>query len=86
METVTMEKRLHLLETFSATGDDGKPYEVRGYEHLARLEGTPDHVDGWEPIGVSEYKLADGDHVNVDRSGAMTIARSGVRLMRKGGA
>ena len=79
-----MDKRLHLLETFSATGDDGKPYQVRGYEHLTRLEGSPDLLDGWEPVGVAEYKLADGEPVKVDPHGAMTIARSGVRLIRQG--
>lgn len=81
-----MDKRLHQLESFLATGDDGKPYQVRGYEHMARLDGTPDHIDAWEPVGVSEYKLANGEHVDMDGLGQMTVAHSGVRLVRESGS
>jgi hypothetical protein len=78
-----MDKKLHLLETITMRGDDGQHYVVHGYEHLARLDGMPDTDSAWEPTGQSEYKLANGEPVNVDRSGAMTIARSGVKLMRE---
>lgn len=75
-----MDKRLHLLETFPMQGDDGNYYVVHGYEHLARLEGTPDLDEYWQPTGEAEYRLASGEHVAVDRDGAMTVASTGVRL------
>jgi hypothetical protein len=78
-----MDKRLHLLETFAARGDDGNAYVVHGYEHLARLDGTPDLSDQWEPTGLSEYKLSSGERIEVDKSGAMTIVRNGVKLKRE---
>jgi hypothetical protein len=75
-----MDKKLQLLETFAARGDDGNDYVVHGYEHLARLVGMPDTGAPWEPTGVAEYKLASGEHIEVDKAGTMTVARSGVRL------
>ena len=76
-----MDKKLHLLETLAMRGDDGRSYVVHGYEHLARPEGMPN--DAWEPTGQCEYKLATGERVDVDKQGAMTIARNGVRLARE---
>ena len=78
-----MDKRLHLLETFPVRGDDGNVYVVRGYEHLARLDGAPDLLDQWEPTGEAEYKLEDGQSIEVDRSGAMKVAQSGMKLTRE---
>jgi hypothetical protein len=75
-----MEKMLHLLETFTAKGSDGKDYAVRAYEHLARLEAVPDLQGQWEPTGVVEYKLADGGRIDVDTHGGMTLRGSGVKL------
>ena len=78
-----MDKMLHLLETFTARGSDGKDYAVRGYEHLARLEdGAP---DSWEPTGQAEYKLADGRHVHVEADGTMRVPELGLRLERRRG-
>jgi hypothetical protein len=78
-----MEKRLHFLESFKARGDDGHLYSVRGYEHLARLEGAPDLDGAWQPTGVYEYRLDTGEAVSVDRAGSMTIAGRGVTLNRE---
>jgi hypothetical protein len=78
-----MEKMLHLLETFSARGSDGKEYVVRGYEHMVRMQGVPDLQGQWEPTGLAEYKLADGTSIDVDARGVMTIAASGVTLERE---
>ena len=77
-----MEKMLHQLESFSARGNDGNTYLVRGYEDLARLDAVRDTQGRWEPTGEAEYKLEDGRRVVVDRNGAMTISDSGVRLKR----
>ena len=63
-----MEKTLHLLETFTARGSDGKAYVVHGYEHLARLDAVRDTLGQWEPTGLAEYKLADGRHVSLGRT------------------
>ena len=81
-----METRLHLLESFNARGDDGCVYSVRGYEHLARLDGTPDLAGEWQPTGLSEYRLATGEPLAVDRTGAMTIVSRDVKLRREGAA
>ncbi|MEF7613836.1 hypothetical protein V4F39_07930 [Aquincola sp. MAHUQ-54] len=75
-----MEKRIHLLETQRMSGDDGKSYVIHGYEHLARLDGTPDFEDRWEPTGQVEYRLDSGERIEVDRSGAMRVANTGVKL------
>ncbi len=75
-----MDKRLQLLETFPALGDDGLHYVIHGFEHLVRLDGALDHLDRWEPTGQAEYKLASGEHVAVEPSGAMKVARTGLRL------
>ena len=75
-----MDKKLQRLETHRLAGDDGQAYVVHGYEHLTRLDGTPDGVDQWEPTGQFEYKLADGTPLQVHADGSMTISRSGVRL------
>src|SRR5574337_945533 len=43
LEEAEMEKMLHLLETFNARGSDGRDYEIRGYEHMVRLDdGAPE--------------------------------------------
>jgi hypothetical protein len=79
----TMEKRLQMLESFKARGDDGNLYTVRGYEHLARLDGVPVLGSDWEPTGVYEYRLVTGEPVLVDRAGAITIAGRGIALHRE---
>jgi len=78
-----MEKKLHLLETFTARGSDGQTYHVHVYEHLARLDAIPDTQGLWEPTGLTEYKLADGRHVGVAKDGAMTVTGTGLRLERE---
>jgi hypothetical protein len=74
-----MEKMLRRLETFAARGSDGKTYAVHGYEHLARVDAFSDPQGHWEPTGQSEYRLADGRRVDVDRDGAMRVANTDVR-------
>jgi hypothetical protein len=81
-----MDKRLHQLETFTARGDDGKLYTVRGYEHLARLDGAPDLAAEWQPTGVFEYRLSTGEAVSVDRAGTMTLVERGLTLQREAAA
>ena len=52
-----MERKLHLLDTYKVRGDDGRPYVVHGYEHLARLDGQAGDELGWQPTGQIEYRL-----------------------------
>jgi hypothetical protein len=77
-----MERKLHFLESFSATGTDGASYKVLAYEHLARDESVADGVDHWESTGELEYRLSSGEQLEVHRDGSMRIARSGVQLSR----
>jgi len=75
-----MDRRLHLLESFTAQGSDGATYKVCGFERLARDESIVDGQERWEPTGVTEYRLAEGALVDVARDGTMRIASSGVEL------
>ena len=76
-----MEKKLHLLDTFNAKGSDGKTYKVCGYEHMTRDEALfADGQEHWEPTGITEYRLADGERIDVKPDGTMHIVSSGVTL------
>jgi len=77
-----MERKLHLLESFTARGSDGATYKVRGYEHLVRDESVADGGEHWEPTGQAEYRLEDGKPVEVLHDGSMRIADSRVQLAR----
>jgi hypothetical protein len=68
-----MQKKLHLLETFHAQGQDGRDYTVYGYEHLVRDESLSTGLDLWEPTGQSEYRLADGRPVDLLNDGSIRI-------------
>jgi hypothetical protein len=76
---MTMDMRLHMLESFPALGSDGQRYKVCGYERLALVPGS---ADQWEPTGVAEYRLEDGRIVEVARDEAMRVAGSSVVLTR----
>jgi hypothetical protein len=78
-----MEKRLRQLETFVARGSDGKTYSVRGYEHQGRVDAFISAQEQWEPLGVAEYKLDDGRHVDMAADGTMVVSGSDVRLSRE---
>ena len=78
-----MEKKLHLLESFAAEGADGAAYKVLAYEHLLRTDLVQDGADHWEPTGLTEYRLATGERVEVTREGVMRVASTGVELHPK---
>ena len=69
-----MDRKLHLLESFTAQGTDGRTYRVFGYEHLVRDESIADAAEHWEPTGIAEYRLADGRRVDMRRDGSIRIA------------
>ena len=76
-----MEHKLHLLDTFSAQGSDGRTYKVRAFEHLARDEGLLSHGrDLWEPTGLTEYRLDDGTVLRPERDGSMRVDGREIRL------
>ena len=75
-----MDKKLHLLDSFSARGTDGASYKVMAYEHLQRIDGLADGQDHWEPTGLTEYRLASGERVDVALDGAMRVVPTGVEL------
>lgn len=75
-----MQRRLHQLETFIASGSDGAAYKVRGYELMALDESLPGADERWLPTGQAEYRLDDGRPVEVLGDGSMQIAGAGVRL------
>jgi hypothetical protein len=75
-----MDKRLHLLDSFDARGNDGASYKVMAYEHLQRVDVLTAGLEQWEPTGLTEYRLADGERVDVGRAGALRVSRTGVAL------
>ncbi len=75
-----MDRKLHLLESFSVQGSDGEVYKVCAYEHLMRDESLTDGLEHWEPTGELEYRLQDGSRLDVRRDGTMRIERTGVEL------
>ena len=78
-----MDRKLHLLESFTARGADGVDYKVHGYEFLARDESIADGLEHWEATGLFEYRLADGSRIDVADDGSMRIANSGLALSAK---
>jgi hypothetical protein len=71
-----MDRKLHLLESFTTHGTDGRTYRVFGYEHLVRDESLAGATEHWEPTGVSEYRLADGRRVEMRNDGSIRIMES----------
>jgi hypothetical protein len=76
----TMDLRLQLLESFSATGSDGATYKVCAYDRLAPDLSLPPGEQRWESTGEVEYRLADGRRVELQRDGTSFIAGSQVQL------
>ena len=74
-----MDKKLQWLDSFHARGNDGQAYKVVAYEHLGRIDLAPGR-DQWEPMGVTEYRLDTGEHVDVRADGSMRVTTTGVEL------
>jgi hypothetical protein len=77
-----MDVKLQLLESFHAHGSDGQTYKVFGYERMARDAAVPAAIEHWQSTGTSEYRLADGRHVDESDDGSLHIERSDVTLTR----
>jgi hypothetical protein len=78
-----MEKTLRQLETFSARGSDGNTYSIRGYEHLGRVDAPGTSEQPWEPLGVAEYKLADGRPLRELAEGRFVVVGEDLELRRQ---
>lgn len=76
-----MDKQLRQLESFAARGNDGKTYSVRGYEHVGRIDAL--NGDQWEPLGVAEYKLADGRSLRERGDGSFIVVGEKLELRRQ---
>jgi hypothetical protein len=75
-----MDRKLHLLDSFSADGSDGAAYKVCVYEHMARDASIVGAEELWEPTGTAEYRTGDGALIDVQPDGSMRIVRSGISL------
>lgn len=80
-----MERKLRQLETFVAVGSDGQTYSVKGYEHLGRTGALSDIQEQWEPLGVAEYKLADGRPLQEREDGSFVVVGNELELRREAG-
>ena len=76
-----MDKKLHLLESFTARGSDGRTYRVFGYEHMVRDQSLADAVERWESTGTVEYRLADGRRVDLRNDGSIRITDTGTQSL-----
>jgi hypothetical protein len=77
-----MDLKLHLLDSFPATGSDGKTYKVCAYERMRRDETLHDGQEHWLPTGVTEFRLDSGDQVDTRGDGSMTVLHSGITLKK----
>lgn len=78
-----MDRKLHLLETFSAHDAQGKSYKVKGYEHMLREDLFVGAEEHWAPTGQAEYRLDSGEPLDVLPDGSMRIHGSDVVLTRQ---
>ena len=77
-----MDKKLHRLETFSVQDMHGATYKVHAYEHLTRVHPLLNMETEWEPTGLVEYKLATGEHLEMDNDGTLYAPGSSMPLHR----
>lgn len=76
-----MEHRLQLLESFAAKGADGREYKVRAYEHQVHdATWLHDGRQHWESTGETEYRLDNGERLDVRPDGSMCEPNSGLEL------
>ena len=75
-----MDKKLQLLNSFKAQGTDGASYKVMAYEHMLRVDLLADGQEHWEPTGLTEYRLASGERIDVAPDGVMRVVPTRVKL------
>ncbi|WP_157451310.1 hypothetical protein [Caldimonas taiwanensis] len=77
-----MDRKLHLLDSFTAQGTDGRLYKVKAFEQLVRDPSLADGLDHWEPTGVAELHLDSGELVDMRADGRMRVVATGMELVR----
>jgi hypothetical protein len=77
-----MDLKLHLLDTFRASGSDGNDYKVCAYERLRRDDSLPDGLDHWVSTGVTEYRLDSGEEIDARADDHLVVRRSGIALTK----
>jgi len=77
-----MDKKLQRLETFHVQDLHGATYKVHAYEHMTRIHAFLDMETQWEPTGLIEYKLATGEHLELDDKGDLFVPGSSMPLHR----
>ena len=75
-----MDKQLRLLDSFAARGADGAAYKVMAYEQLLRVDLMTSGVEHWEPTGLTEYRLASGERVDLQADGGWRVVPTGMTL------
>ena len=75
-----MDRKLRLLDSFKAQGANGAFYKVMAYEHMLRIDLLADGLDHWESTGLTEYRLASGERIDVTPGGGMRVVPTGVEL------
>jgi len=75
-----LDKKLRLLDSFEVQGTDGALYKVMAYEHLLRIDLLTNGQDHWESTGLTEYRLASGERIDVAPDGVMRVVPTGVEL------
>jgi len=75
-----VDKKLQLLNSFKAQGTDGASYKVMAYEHMLRVDLLADGQEHWEPTGLTEYRLASGERIDVAPDGVMRVVPTRVKL------
>lgn len=77
-----MDRKLHLLDSFAASGADGQTYKVCAYEHLVKDLSLPtDATEHWEPSGIMEYRLENGASVEELADGSLRVRGTELALM-----
>jgi hypothetical protein len=66
-----MDKKLRLLVTFLARGDDGAACKVMAYEPIRHVDPPPDGQRPCKPTGLTESRLAADGRVDLASDAAM---------------
>lgn len=80
-----MAHRLQFIDSFPAHDEHGHAHTVRAYEHQEQPDWLTDGLDHWESTGRIEYRLADGEPVQLLHDGSLRTVH-GAATLRLGAA
>jgi hypothetical protein len=79
-----MQRRIHFLDSFAVVDSQGHRHKVRLFEHQVQPDMLLcDGHEHWEPTGQAEYRLDNGDIVEVLDDGTMRARDSSLQLWRR---